>query len=71
MTNHTIYRKAQTLPFVQFCKWYDAAVRKRKIRNSNNAKTLPSSVVECSEVGSSITIVTKSTVALPIYEDQD
>lgn len=71
MTNHTIYRKAQTLPFVQFCKWYDAAVRKRKIRNSNNAKTLPSSVVECSEVGTKKTIVTKLKCAFPIYEDVD
>jgi hypothetical protein len=71
MTNATIYRKAQTLPFVQFCKWYDAAVRKRKSRNSNTSKTLPSSVVECSEVGSSKAIIKKSTGALLIYEDQD
>jgi hypothetical protein len=71
MTNHTIYRKAQTLPFVQFCKWYNQAVRKRKNRDSNNASNEPSSVIECNEVGSSKTIVTKLKGALPIYEDVD
>lgn len=67
MTNHTIYKRAHELTFVQFCRWMNS----RKIRNSNNARTLPSSVVECSEVGSSITIVTKLKGALPIYEDVD
>lgn len=67
MTNHTIYKRAHELTFAQFCRWMNS----RKIRNSNNARTLPSSVVECSEVGSSITIVTKLKGALPIYEDVD
>jgi hypothetical protein len=67
MTNVTIYKRAHELTFVQFCRW----MRKRKIRNSNNARTLPSSVIECSEVGSSKTIVTKLKGALPIYEDQN
>jgi hypothetical protein len=67
MTNHTIYKRAHELTFVQFSRWMNS----RRIRNSNTSKTLPSSVVECSEVGSSITIVKKSTGALPIYEDVD
>jgi len=67
MTNLTIYKRAHELTFVQFCRW----MRKHKTRNSNNARTLPSSVFECNEVGSSITIVTKLKGALPIYEDQD
>jgi hypothetical protein len=71
MTTLTIYKRAQTLPYSQFCKWYNQAVRKRKIRDSNNASTLPSSVIECNEVGSSKTIVTKLKGALPIYEDQN
>jgi len=71
MTNHTIYRKAQTLPFVQFCKWYNQAVRKRKNRDSNNAGTLPFSVIECNEVGRTKTVIRKLTGALPIYEDNN
>ena len=67
MTNYTIYKRAHELTFVQFCRW----MRKHNIRNSNNARTLPSSVVECSEVGSSKATIKKSTGALPIYEDQD
>jgi len=67
MTNLTIYKRAHELSFAQFCRW----MRKHKTHDSNNARTLPSSVVECSEVGSSKTIVTKLTGALPIYEDVD
>jgi len=67
MTNLTIYKRAHELTFVQFCRWMNS----RRIRNSNTSRTLPSSVVECNEVGSSITIVTKLKGALPIYEDVD
>jgi hypothetical protein len=71
MTNHTIYQKAQTLPFVQFCKWYNQAVRKRKNRDSNNASNEPSSVIECNSVGRTQTVIRKLTGALPIYEDNN
>ncbi len=78
MTNSTIYRKAQELPFVQFCKWYDRAVRKRKNRDSSNASNEPFSVVECSEVGRRTELVRRLSQveqtqkgALPIYEDND
>ena len=67
MTNLTIYKRAHELTFVQFCRWMNS----RRIRNSNNARTLPSSVVECNEVGSSKVTAKKSTGALPIYEDQN
>jgi hypothetical protein len=67
MTNLTIYKRAHELTFVQFCRWMNS----RKIRNSNTARTLPSSVVECNEVGTKITVVTKLKGALPIYEDVD
>jgi hypothetical protein len=59
MTNHTIYKRAHELTFVQFCRW----MNRHKSRNSNNAKTLPSSVVECNEVGRTITVVKKLTGA--------
>jgi hypothetical protein len=72
MTNQTIYRKAQELPFAKFCKWYNAAVRKRKNRDSNNASNEPSSVIECNEVGRTQTVVRKLTgESLPIYEDNN
>lgn len=71
MTNSTIYRKAQTLPFVQFCKWYNSAVRKRKTRDSNNASNEPFSVVECSEVGRTRTVVRELKGAHIMYEDLD
>jgi len=68
MTNLTIYKRAHELTFVQFCSWMNS----RKSRNSNNARTLPSSVVECNEVGTKQTVVRKLTGgSLPIYEDQD
>jgi hypothetical protein len=67
MTNYTIYKRARELSFVQFSRWMNL----HRNRNSNNARTLPSSVVECSEVGSSKAIIKKSTGALPIYEDVD
>jgi hypothetical protein len=67
MTNYTIYKRAHELSLVQFCRWMNL----HRNRNSNTSKTLPSSVVECSEVGSSKAIIKKSTGALPIYEDQD
>jgi hypothetical protein len=67
MTNKTIYKRAHELTFVQFCRWMNS----RRTRNSNNARTLPSSVVECNEVGSSIKVVTKLKGALPIYEDNN
>ncbi len=75
MTNSTIYRKAQTLPFVQFCKWYNSAVRKRKTRDSNNAGTLPSSAHECNEVGRTRVIIRRLSQveegAHLMYEDAD
>jgi hypothetical protein len=72
MTNNTIYRKAQELPFAQFCKWYNQAVRKRKTRGSNSAENVPFCVALRNEVGSSKTVVKKLTgEALPIYEDAD
>jgi hypothetical protein len=72
MTNHTIYRKAQTLPFVQFCKWYNQAVRKRKNRDSNNASTLPFCVALRNEANKKKVRLEKSEgEAYPTYEDQD
>jgi hypothetical protein len=71
MTNHTIYKRAHELTFVQFCKWYNQAVRKRKNRDSNNASNEPSSVIECNEVGRTQTVIRKLTGALPIYEDNN
>lgn len=67
MTNLTIYKRAHELTFVQFCRW----MRKRKNRDSNNASNEPFSVIECNSVGSSKTVIRKSTGALPIYEDLD
>jgi hypothetical protein len=71
MTNKTIYKRAHELTFVQFCKWYNQAVRKRKNRDSNNASNEPSSVIECNEVGRTQTVIRKLTGALPIYEDNN
>jgi hypothetical protein len=68
MTNLTIYKRAHQLSFAQFCRW----MKKRKTRDSNNASSEPSSVVECSSVGSSQTVIRKLTGgALPIYEDNN
>jgi hypothetical protein len=67
MTNQTIYKRAHELTFAQFCRW----MRKRKNRDSNNASNEPFSVIECNEVGTKKTIVTKLKGALPIYEDQN
>jgi hypothetical protein len=68
MTNQTIYKRAHELSFVQFCRW----MRKHKIRNSNNASNEPSSVIECSSVGRTQTVIRKLTGgSLPIYEDNN
>ena len=72
MTNLTIYKRAQSLSYSQFCKWYNRAVRKRRTRGSNSAENVPFCVALRNEVGSSKTVVKKLTgEALPIYEDAD
>lgn len=72
MTNNTIYRKAQELPFVQFCKWYNRAVRKRKTRDSNNAENEPFCVALRNEANKKKVRLEKSEgEAYPTYEDAD
>tara|TARA_R110000868_G_scaffold174834_1_gene411709 strand:- start:714 stop:932 length:219 start_codon:yes stop_codon:yes gene_type:complete len=72
MTNNTIYRKAQELPFVQFCKWYNRAVRKRKTRDSNSAENEPFCVALRNEANKKKVRLEKSEgEAYPTYEDAD
>jgi hypothetical protein len=72
MTTLTIYKRAQTLPYSQFCKWYNSAVRKRKNRDSNNASTLPFCVALRNEANKKKVRLEKSEgEAYPTYEDVD
>jgi hypothetical protein len=72
MTNYTIYKRAQSLSYSQFCKWYNQAVRKRKIRNSNSAENVPFCVALRNEANTKKVRLEKSEgEALPIYEDAD
>jgi hypothetical protein len=72
MTNQTIYKRAHELTFVQFCKWYNQAVRKRKNRGSNSAENVPFCVALRNEANKKKVRLEKSEgEAYPTYEDQD
>ena len=72
MTTLTIYKRAQSLSYSQFCKWYNRAVRKRKIRDSNSAENEPFCVALRNEANKKKVRLEKSEgEAYPNYEDQD
>jgi hypothetical protein len=72
MTNYTIYKRAQSLSYSQFCKWYDAAVRKRKTRDSNSVENVPFCAALRNEANKKKVRLEKSEgEAYPTYEDAD
>ena len=75
MTNYTIYKRAHELTFVQFCRWYSRAVRKRKTRDSNSVENVPFCVALRNEANKKKVVVRRLTEAgvsaLLTYEDQD